>query len=366
MAKKSDNIKGNPYHDESTGQFTSENDVTASSLSIKIKAGLTPDKIKDLISNGAVTTPTQTAIPTVNQSGKLINDDGTLIPAKNAQEAIEQGAQILGEKGVVYYDSSTNIENIRSFNEALNDVHRDFANCFETGALIGYGTLNTDKMFFDKLQAAKDIAKKVEEKLRKNSSVFINAYGQNMFDGIVKNLLGNINYNLKALFGKMRMSNIDGKTRFLSKPNTSSPDSLGNTQAFLYSIKINNGNYRNAITKEQAEAAEKNPTHLHYGKGQAYDTATHEIGHFVSLHCFAYMDKNDYIKMRSLFRTNNAGAVDTIGNLKNNREISLYAAQDAYEHIAEAFADVYSNGTNAQLHNKRIVKFFKEINDRIR
>ena len=110
------------------GELNSKVDIEGKILEIKINLleylKLTQfedenSKIKDLISNGAVTTPTQTAIPTVNQSGKLINDDGTLIPAKNAQEAIEQGAQILGEKGVVYYDSSTNIENIRSFNEAL-------------------------------------------------------------------------------------------------------------------------------------------------------------------------------------------------------------------------------------------------------
>lgn len=362
MPTKSDNTKGNPYHDENTGEFTSKDGVSSNGL--KIKAGLSSEKLKELISNGA----TSAAVPlqTTSQPKKLINDDGSLTNVVNLEEANEQGAQILGEKDIVYYENIP-VENAVEFNNALHDVYKDFGNTFKNGNLINYGV--SDRTSFSN-QA--DVQKKILENIFKKfgNDFYKEKYlslTKSNFDGFLNQIKTNLGKYLKSFFKPLKSENIDGVSTHWAR------EKIQGEKLRMFSvvdsIRFNLVNCSKTYKENFSEISSHNSGfHLPINASIAYDTAAHELGHFIFNTLSKYIDDNDFLELKKILSLDKNGKKTSFSKLYEDKQISGYALSKdgGCKHIAEAFADVYSNGNNATVHNKRIVKFLKEINDRLK
>lgn len=335
MPIKSDNVKGNPYHDESTGEFTSAENTSSKNeesliKEIKLKSGVNIEDIKADVA-------------------RRLEDKKNKIPS-SIEEAEEIGNLILGtDAHIVGYDKRTSVEVAHQFNNALKDMVNAFPRLFKNDLLIAYGTEGKGTQTFEKRKQLWDEVV--------NSEPFASYLKSMGFYGILDSdvyasLNNNVLFNLKPL-----PQEVGGLTAIAKKGN-----------AFVYSsIKLN---------LEHSKSLEKQNNYVDSGVNmgaflpvldenkKGYSIAAHELGHHIDfvMQNMVFEAKENSERRRLIKTGNQLGFVEFLSSGKT-KSISGYAVTHGDEQIAEAFADYFANGENATNHNKNIVNFYKKVYD---
>ena len=160
MAIKSTNTQGNPYHDENTGQFTSENGSSAPKtkgeprlFSLRLKPNFDINAARaDLQQRVAKSQQTQVA---------PVSPVGSYREASSIEEAIVIGKSIL-PSCVVNYSPGCDLTKVNDMNQALSDIANRFPGFVANGLLNAYGdgiSLNMDEIRNIAIQSAINVIK---------------------------------------------------------------------------------------------------------------------------------------------------------------------------------------------------------------
>lgn len=362
MAVKSDNTKGNPYHDDE-GKFTSESGqsskeqkiatVLPSTNQIKLKIGADLNQLKQEIAA---------------KSNPLEND---LIMPKSIQEAEEQGNKIIGSTLAVGYDDSTDIAVAFDFNCALKDITKDFKEIMIRDNIWIYGTKNrrqSPEILWEKITFGV-IQRPEYQKRIADLGLTPNDVSNLLQESVERFSMFESGYNSSTL-----QKGCGGSTGFIEGNFNAKPVIMVGS-----SIKFN------TLYSQSKASMDKYPISAiaegHFlpigDKSGAYMVAVHELGHHVFEKLKTYFSDADNQQLEQVltdgkgygaFRVVPAlfgSGINDYQNLQKAKEISGYATVSQHEHVAEAFANVYCVGDNATTHNKKIVKFLKSVYERV-
>lgn len=360
--KKSNNTKGNPYHDED-GKFTSSNGAREkNAIENGISFQSTSDEIK--IDAGKITAEG------IAKFLKNKKENASSYVPKTIEYAQKKGDEILGKQGSVIYSKFTDVEVANQYNEAIAIVKKDFSEIFSGATLMNYGTgvdlKKGEKFPIDLSKAYQeifDIIKKSERFIKKASSI-----GVSVSD--ISNLYANNIYDLKnKFFNKELGEDVGGETstggatvkKFFESHNLTLPISVTRFNKSL-------SQSADKIEKYYNEGVYDYKCFLPSDKSAAYAIATHELGHFVHRHIENYMNENEKKMLSSALSSGYSqngtwGKVSKI-ELALSKQISGYASKTKDEHIAEAISNHYSSN-NPTKHNEAVFKCIMGIYKRI-
>lgn len=354
--KKSDNTKGNPYHDDE-GKFTNKNDVGSEKNDLNIhQIKLKPnvdlsniqnalkalaDNQKPIIQNGQVDVSTPLTMPT------------------SIQDAEMQGNRILGSSGAVGYADDTDLAVAHEFNKALYDVVSDFPKLYDNEQLYLYGTA-------DKRQYSQDLNVSIKADYDSINSILNRPqYQQRLKELKLKSddILDVMRYSLTKAKKNFGIDPEKGCGGFTSMSDFNNVFHVLNTHNV---IKFNNHYSKsidkwNLFPKDAIELGHFLPIGNSSG---AYMVAIHENGHHIFEKLVDLMNEQEQVQLRKILTADTDGRFD-FRNLVKERIISKYATVSRHEHIAEAFANVYCMRDQATQHNKNIVLFLKGVYNRI-
>lgn len=331
MPIKSNNTYGNPYHDESTGEFTSPDAASTANANINTIVGEKAIKLK----NGV----------TVEQ----IQQD--LEKTKGLKKLEDEGNAIIGSKShIVGYDPTTDIEVAKMFNLALKQVHDMFPRLFDNELLLAYGTrAKSTATKQDKTEAWKKVISQEPFKSKFDS------YGLDIssLQGVL-NLTENNNNDFNS--GPLP-PDVGGLTRSYGAA------LFGNQQMFhVSSVKLNETHSKSMDDwYNYAKSGEKNGSFLAVSDKSncPLAVAAHELGHHVYGALKTFLDSND---KDALQKMQYEGAKLFVTEKK---KISRYAMTDLDEFISESFFDYFANGEeHATPLNTSVVKYLKGVYDK--
>ena len=138
MAQKSSNTKGNPYHDEGTGQFTNAEGGSTQSkgelgndskhFSIRLKSNFNLNDARSDLQQTKTSQPQQPPIPPIGQYRE----------ATSIQDAMAVGRSILPDC-LVNYSEKCDLAKVNELNKALSDITNRFPGFVQNGLLNAYG-----------------------------------------------------------------------------------------------------------------------------------------------------------------------------------------------------------------------------------
>ena len=395
MAKKSTNTQGNPWHDESTGEFTSQNGGGSSSDNEESQAmhlmGLKSDSTgddKEAVSGKAIKDEGRVVLPegakkiSSNQDMSYIKQayqqmlrnkgykDRGLELGKDLKECEQIGSNILGS-GIVAYSTGLNLNYANQLNQALFDIKNDYPQLLESLARFGTGAATEKEVEQIKQNANKrcnELAKSLNVQLANvESKDWVSKYiEQTLGDGVMsyaRGLLGMTERGYTHTLGYYRFTPIrTDETDELAKQRkeqiqNAGLSSAGKTQAYtglalvgLTAIQFN-PTYFGKSDFVEGKGYVGGGFHYEEGKGSAYSTGAHELGHFVDVAL-----SNNFMNTEELNER-----MRLAKNILANEKASEYARSDYLETAAEAFADYYSNGNNALPENIEYVRFMNKM-----
>ena len=394
MAKKSTNTQGNPWHDESTGEFTSQNGGSSGSNEEKQAMQLmglkndSSDEDKEPISGKAIKDEGRVALPTgakkisQNQDMNYIKQayqqmlrnkgykDRGLELGKDLKECEQIGSNILGS-GIVAYSTGLNLNYANQLNQALFDVKNDYPQLLESLARFGTGAATAKEVEQIKENANKrcsELAKSLNVQLENvESKDWVSKYiEQTLGDGAMsyaRGLLGITERGYTSTLGYYRFTPIEtDETKELAgqrkeQIGNANLMSAGSNRAYtglalvgLSTIQFN-PTYFNKGDFTEGKGYVGGGFHYEEGKGSAYSTGAHELGHFVDIALANnFMDTEELKERMRLAK-----------NILASEKASQYARSNYLETAAEAFADYYSNGNNAMPENIEYVRYINKI-----
>lgn len=287
---------------------------------------------------------------------------------KNVEECEKIGNNILGGKTAVFYDESTNVEYMNQMNSALFDLTNDFGDLIKP-TLEKYGT----KASLSDEQIREIFSRGLERLKASIPNDFLEKY-----PSIKKTFMDNFSkeYSIYKFFDgdssvyayshgiPIVESQLD-KNRFSSRY-AKYPILNFNQPFYMRSIIAFNGSQNffqtSGLNKEQKTNGESYiEGNFHYtpGKGSAYATASHELGHHIDLVLRNYMSNDEKIEIYNLVYPHLKGS-DRQG-YGGDPTSSTYSKYNDKEFVAEAFSDVYSNEDKALDYNKQIVEVYKKL-----
>ena len=352
MPIKSDNTKGNPYHDERNGEFTSKDGANSVSASTLFD---TPD---DFLKSFDVDNVDDFLNSLDSESAEEKNGQDIFTPLTmptSIEDAEKQGNRILGSTNVVGYADDTDLQVANDYNQALQDVVRDFPKLFTNQQLFLYGTksrLNiTEDSWFEK--ARKDVTELTNSPVYQKRLKKLNISSDEFISRIVGSMTGYLRDHFITRLGTM-----GGLTRNVSldKEKYGSDITGCNTIAFNRQLSTTDASgLRDSYRKNNIW----NGWILPLGKkSYTYYIATHELGHHVYYRLAFLMNESEKNTL------NKITGKDTF-KLMETEQISRYARKSKLEQIAEAVSDVYCEKEYASKHNKKIYSILKKIYERV-
>lgn len=369
MAKKVlDTKSGNPYHNESSGQFTSPDDNGEEKKAMELM---------NLSENSKENNVERINFPHSMAANKVLLEANRLAQQEEYEEkGLEIGDTIddcrricdqLLTVGKCTYSNELHIDFANEFNQALFDFKNDFGGILDSVIRYGDDVLDTEKILEIRKKGNENI-----DKLIKN----LNIGERNIKVEKITSYLNSLNDWQDAARGKAKGNTLGytslgsvgfmegfGSERYnMIKSLSQGGFSEGYAQGSGLSVVVfntknysNNSSFLNSNTKFNFYPAYNKDdiiSSFHYPneKGYAYGTASHELGHRVDMVlCLNHMSKEEIEKRTSLLRNiRKAGT-------------SKYAFADFLETAAEAFADVYSNKTPTVKENLEYVNYMKTM-----
>ena len=368
MATKSSNTKGNPYHDEGTGRFTSsgesgakgaEQSGTPKMPSIRLKPNFDISSARSSLASQPQ--------PPQNQPQPPQNQPiGQYKPAASVDEAIAIGKSIL-PGCEVNYSANCNVEKLNDLNMALSDIATAFPKFVSNGLLFAYGDgLSMDEGKLRKLMSESAIG------VIKNDEFFKGVYDRFFESFGASNGLGEESrYSedaIRAFMGFDRGFNPyeyvnqargGGTLAYyqVSMDNIFNPGAGG--KGINGAVKFYNSILQNPTRSEISNAAYAVDSGFHFdygGHSYTYATGVHELGH--SIFTIAYKKCNDAerAEINELLRE---------GSGRSRSQVSGYGRTNAYEQEAEAVADAMCRGAQATPHNRKMFAWLKKVHRRL-
>lgn len=351
MAKKSDNTKGNPYHDEGTGEFTSPNSNGGKMLSIRFKANVDLNAAKLAL---------QQQLP----QQKTIGD---FKEATSIEEAVAVGRSILPDC-LVNYSSGCDLEKVNELNKALNDIAHRFPSFVENGLLNAYGdglSLGRDEMLDTVTKSALNV-------------VQTDAYFKALYDDFFIKSKERFNLKDEDKYNENIFSHFMCLDRQFNVNDYTERRSGGGALAYYQVSQRNIFNageggagingaikfYPNILKKATPDEiadnvyAVKKGFHFDYGgHSYTYATGVHELGHSIFTIAYKKCNAEERAEIDQLLRD---------GAGKDRREVSGYGHTNYYEQEAESVADVMCRGENATPHNRKMVAWLDKVQKRLK
>ena len=388
MAKKSDNIQGNPWHDEGNGQFTSQNSAGTKNDNEEKQAmslmGLSNNgggKTSKVVAGGSAgPVPPKRKISkdqdmdyikeAIKQRIRTKEYDAKGLPyGRDLKECEQIGSNLLGA-GIVAYSDTLDINLANQLNQALFDVKNDFPKLMESLVRFGTGAATTEeveKIRKDANERFFELAKSLNIQSDDTKKWVQNFIGEVLGESYLsraRSLLGATERGKGGTLGYYSPSDaeIGEEAKALGEKRKAIREQLGLSRlgsereisyysvAGLSTIQIN-PSYFDKDNFRSGELYEGGGFHYENAKGSAYMTGSHELGHFVDIMLSGNFMNVDELKQRH----------ELFEKIRSNPNVSGYAQYNYLETAAEAFGDVYSNGANALPENIEYVKFMKDI-----
>ena len=372
MARKSSNEKGNPYHDEATGQFTSaEDSSTQNSGDLNLGAGDGAKhytlRLKPNFDLNRARNDLQQAKANNQTKSTTAAPIGQYREATSIQDAIVVGKGILPDC-LINYSNKCNLAKVNELNKALSDIANRFPGFVQNGLLNAYG----DGISLNQEDLEQTFAKSALNVIQKDK-YFSRLYDD--FFNSVKTRLGFTDeekYSEQALSWFMKLdenfdmyeyiniSNGHGTLAYyqVSQDNIYKPGQGG--KGINGAIKFYPSALQKATTKEIAinTFAVKDGYHFDYGEhSYTYGTGVHELGHAIFTIAYKKCNDEERAELNQLLN-------DGFGKSRN--EISRYAQKNAFEQEAEAVADGMCRGENATPHNKKLMAWLDKVHARLK
>lgn len=372
MAIKSNNTQGNPYYDESTGRFTSENSggsannsvedvakgIDGKHLAIKIK--LTPGALRNNFQQILQEQPTQTP-QTPQQPGQYR-------PATTVEEAIQVGKSIVPDC-LINYSSNCDIEKLNETNKGLSDVVNRYPGFTQNGLLNAFGdgiSLSLNDIKEQVISSAVNVLQKdtyfkgvYDDFFAKSSQ----RYGLSEEDKYSSEVLSHFMGWDSGFSASEYVNSANGGDTLayyqVSQDNIFNPSAGG--KGINGAVKFYNSMLQKATSGEIAlnKSLVDQGFHFDYGDhSYTYGTAVHELGH--SIFTIAFKKCTDE-ERNELVQLLNEGARG-----KDYNQVSGYGHRTLYEQEAESVADVFCRGENATPHNKKMVAWLDKVHNRLK
>lgn len=367
MAQKSSNTKGNPYHDEGTGQFTSaEGGSTPSNgalgdgskhFSIRLKSNFNLDDARSGLQQAKSNQPQQ---PTVQPIGQYRE-------ATSIQDAMAVGRSILPDC-LVNYSEKCDLDKVNELNKALSDIAKRFPDFVQNGLLNAYGdglSLSEQDIMHTITQSALNVVQKDKYFSRLYDEFFNefkarfgfkdeDKYNEQVFRNFMKfdSQFNAYDYTKKYSGG--------GALAYyqVSQDNIYNPGQGG--KGINGAIKFYTSTLQKATPQEKSDEAYavKSGFHFDYGgHSYTYATGVHELGHSIFTIAYKKCTDEERAELNQLLRD---------GTGKDYREVSGYGRTALYEQEAEAVADGMCRGDNATPHNKKMIAWLDKVQARLK
>ena len=352
MAIKSKNTKGNPWHEEGTGEFTSSNGQgseksTLDEKSEVLKNDFNLGDIKKREGHGyGHLVHLRNRLNGKNKSMESSVEAG-FKKFENAKEAEQMINSMIG-KNVVHFEEQSSTVEINEMARAIYDVYQDFPKIIENN-LISY----TNKFLSN--EELQQVADGIMDKKKELYEMAMKRYGGELPDSVKKNFLGE-----DSVRNRVQKASEHSQSTYKYTENTGgSMMHIGDRflydyeseQTFTPSVIINKQYFNN-----RRDSMERSWRKWGYESGhnmgsedvlEVYATCTHELGHAVHLTLQHYLkDENFYI--------------NEFYKKRDNEPLSKYANTSTAEFMAECFADYYTNRDGAKDISKRAIKAMKE------
>ena len=372
MAIKSANTKGNPYHNESDGRFTSANGASASGddgkkPSITLRPGFDLASAKSALQQAKTASAQPAPAQQTPQGGPFgMPNPNAYRQASTIDEAVQIGKSIL-PGCLVNYSEGCNIGKINDLNMALADISGRFPLFLANGLLSAYGdgvSLDADDLYKHTKEAAMNVLK--EDKFF--SSLYDEFYKNYQLESGISD---GMKYSEAAIFLFLGHSwNYASTQEYVSK-------TIGfSTLAFYQNtfelkkpivggksvsgiIKFYKSKLRDPNDWETSENNKNYDFGFHFRPGDrsaSYANGTHELGH--ALFTIAYKKCSDEERAE-------LDAILKDGRTKDSYQVSGYGHTNNYEQEAEAVSDVMCRGKEATPHNRRVVAWLDKVHARI-
>lgn len=373
MAKKSTNTQGNPWHDESTGEFTSQNGggaQTSQDEESRAMKLLKVDGGENYYKKGDDLSPTPPTPPLSNKlKDKLDRNKDSIARARGRYKQVDDyrkkglekgstlkeceqiGTNLLGS-GVVAYSNVLSVEAANQFNQALFDIKQTFPKLMESLARYGTGSLTIDEIRqirSKSIERYHELAKSMnimtDDEKQWVGSYINEVLGEDKYTSDIYSVTQErIGSGQPGLYGYYHPSVISKE--MLNKQN--------NIRADILVGESTGGFYRSVQTRDSLvglSTVQVNPymfskenmpeltddmsgyEFTREGKGKAYVAGSHELGHFVDI-----MFANNFLSREEL-----AERKQLLVAYQNSREASKYSRTNYNESAAEAISDFFGN-----------------------
>lgn len=367
MAQKSSNTKGNPYHDEGTGQFTNAEGGSTQSkselvdgskhFSIRLKSNF---NLNDARSDLQQTKTSQPQQPTIQPIGQYRE-------ATSIQDAMAVGRSILPDC-LVNYSEKCDLAKVNELNKALSDITNRFPGFVQNGLLNAYGdglSLSEQDIMHTITQSALNVVQK--------DKYFSQLYDEFFNESKARfGLKDEDKYNEQVFRHFMRFDSqfnaYDYTKKFsgggalayyqVSQDNIYNPGQGG--KGINGAIKFYTSILQKATPQEINDEAYSVRSGFHFdygGHSYTYATGVHELGHSIFTIAYKKCTDEEKAELNQLLK-------DGVG--KDRREVSGYGHTNAYEQEAEAVADAMCRGDNATPHNRKMIAWLDKVHARLK
>lgn len=362
MAIKSTNEKGNQYHDEETGKFTSADNTNTKKedgekhFSIRLKANFDVNSAKTNLQQAKTNSNQPTTTPV-----------GSFKEATTVEEAVQIGRSIL-PGCLVNYSSGCDVSKLNEMNRALSDIANRFPGFVQNGLLNAYGdgiSLNENEIMQHISRSALNVVKN-DKHFSKIYDEFFNLskerYGLKDEDKYSEHVFSHF-MALDRSFDVYDYTKKHGGGLALAYYQVTQDNIFSRVpggKGINGAIKFYPDILKKATPEEIAINQHAVETGFHFDYGEhnyTYGTGVHELGH--SIFTIAYKKCNDEerAEIDQLIRD---------GHGKDYRQVSGYGSKTDYEQEAEAVADVMCRGSNATPHNKKMVAWLDKVHKRLK
>lgn len=364
MAQKSSNIKGNPYHDEETGQFTSAEGGSSISkgdlgdgfkhFSIRLKSNFNLHDARSELQQ----------LKTTNSTQQLI---GQYREATSIQDAVAIGRSILPDC-LVNYSEKCDLVKVNELNKALSDIVNRFPGFVQNGLLNAYGdglSLSDQDIMHAITQSALNVVQKdkyfkqlYDEFFEQSKARFglkdEDKYNEEVFRHFMRFDSQFNTYDYTKKFGG------GGALAYyqVSQDNIFNPGQGG--KGINGAIKFYTSTLQKATPLEVDEQAYSVKSGFHFdygGHSYTYATGVHELGHSIFTIAYKKCTNEERMELNQLLKD---------GAGKDYKQVSGYGHTNFYEQEAEAVADGMCRGDKATPHNQKMIAWLDKVHARLK
>lgn len=363
MAEKSSNTKGNPYHDESNGQFTSAEGGSTSKSELGDSSKHFSLRLKTNFDVNAARSGLQQA----KASQPVVKTIGQYRDATSIEDAVAVGRSILPDC-LVNYSNKCDLAKVNELNKSLSDIANRFPGFVQNGLLNAYG----DGMSLTDQEIMKSITQSALTVVQKDK-YFSQLYDEFFNESKARfGLKDEDKYSEQVFRHFMRFDSAFNVYDYTQKYSGGgalayyqvSQDNIYNAgqggKGINGAIKFYTAILQKATPREieQEAYAVKNGFHFDYGgKSYTYATGVHELGHSIFTIAYKKCTDEERAEINQLLRD---------GAGKSRHEVSGYGHTNSYEQEAEAVADAMCRGSKATPHNKKMIAWLDKVHTRLK